>query len=148
MYRVYRALKEVVSSKLLLMTTLACFDGNILSLSASGAISDPSVIIVTALTCIAGVGAWTAAIEEYVIRRKNRKYFVLTALISISLVSITCYIGAIIGLTFNGVMKYFSSLAVLTIALQILGLIPETRIPIPIGILAFGITVEVILWML
>ncbi|MBO8183484.1 MAG: hypothetical protein H0Z28_11965 [Archaeoglobus sp.] len=53
--------RDLLSSNLLRMTTLACLDGNILSLAMSGSLASLPIMVVTGLTCIAGVGAWSSA---------------------------------------------------------------------------------------
>ena len=50
---------------ILMLTTLAAYDGNIFMLSASGAIFHPGVLISTALFSIAGAGAWVLASMNY-----------------------------------------------------------------------------------
>jgi hypothetical protein len=136
------------------MTTLACLDGNILSLAMSGSLASFPIMVVTGLTCIAGVGAWTSAINEYGGNKSEykKKLLITTALISISLVTITSFIGSMINVALNmEILRYFSALAVFVIGLEVAGVnlpekIPMTPIPTTIAIIFTGIMLEVIAW--
>lgn len=150
----YRLLKDLMRSKLLQMTTLACLDGNILSLAMSGSLAYLPIAIVTGLTCIAGIGAWTAVIEEYGgnLDEYRKRRLIATALISVGLVMLTCFVGSTVSITLNmDVLKYFSAVAVFVIGLEIYGIrlpetLPKVQIPTPLAIVVFGLLLEVIVW--
>lgn len=118
-----RFLSDIMRSKVFRYTVLPAIDGNILSLSSSGILStaNPSIVVFTGLSCIAGVGAWTATIEEYGMN-PNRSISKLLATALITTVTV-CFVGSIVNLSFNlTILRYFSSAVVFMIALEIIGI--------------------------
>ncbi len=141
--------REAVSSRLFLMTTLGAATGQIPMLAAEGLLASPAVVVTVALTVVAGVGAFLAAVDETRLENaRGRRVFAATALLSIA-----ANVGAAgVGLTFAQLVsiehvRYFAALALAAVAVEIASqreLTVARGVPVPGALVVVGVLAEVL----
>lgn len=140
-------LKEALSSRLFLMTTLGAATGQIPALAADGLLASPAVVITVGLTVVAGVGAFLAAIEETTLTSaRGRRVFGATALLSILANVAAAGVGVALSqvATFEH-LRYFAALALGVIAWEIArgqALRLPQGVPAPAALIVLGAFVE------
>jgi hypothetical protein len=142
-------LRDAVSSRLLLMTTLGAATGQVPVLAAEGLLASPAVVVTVGLTIVAGVGAFVTAIDEACLSKpRGRRVFTATALLSIA----ANVAAAGLGIAFSQVvaiehMRYFAALALGVIAIEIASqrsLTLPANVPVPAALVGVGLLVEVL----
>ncbi len=140
----------------ILLVTLASYDGNILLLSATGAILQPGILVVTGLFSVAGAGAWFLASRYYRVTHRAADpciaaEFRRALIMSTVFVVAACVAGTILGtvLTLH-VLRYFGMAAILVVGVCIMTChdVPACRlrrraIPIPSLLIASGFLGEI-----
>lgn len=147
-------------STFVLLTSLAAMDGNILLLSATGALYSPEVAVVSAFFSVAGAGAWSLATQFWSAESRRadarcRREFWATALISSALTVLASAGGAALAGTLQvRVLRYFGAAAIGLVAAAILLQKPilglpfgSRRIPLPTALVVLGILSEVALFL-
>ncbi len=145
--RLVHVVKEAVSSRLFLMTTLGAATGQIPALAADGLLASPAVVVTVGLTVVAGVGAFLAAIEESTLEtERGRRVFTATAVLSILANVAAAGLGVAISqiATFEH-MRYFAALALGAIAVEIArgrAIQLPRGVPAPAALIVAGVLVE------
>ncbi len=134
---------------LLGMTCLSSVDGTIPMLAASGAFANPATSATLGLTVVAGIGAWITAWQAYPEKLGRQDWLRLGAYAGITmLVTLAAaWLGAALAPAMH-VLPYVAGVVVLLIAMQIAGLrLPRLgKVPLPLGVVAAGMLLEVLLW--
>lgn len=142
-------MRDAVSSRLFLMTTLGAATGQVPLLAAEGLLASPGIVVTVGLTIVAGVGAFVAALDEACLSQpRGRRVFTATAILSI--VANVAAAGA--GLAFAHVasldhIRYFAALALAAVAVEIASersLTLPRGVPVPGVLVAVGLLVEVL----
>lgn len=142
-------LRDALSSRLFLMTTLAAATGQVSLLAAEGALASPGEVVTVGLTVVAGVGAFLAAIDEARLgEARGRRIFAATAVCSI----LANVAAAALGVAFAQLVsiehaRYFAALALGLIAVEIASqrtLTLPRGVPLPGALVAAGVLVEVL----
>lgn len=142
-------LKDAVSSRMFLMTTLGAATGQVPLLAAEGSLASPGVVVTVGLTLVAGVGAFLAAIDEAQLGQpRGRRVFTATALLSI----LANVAAAGVGVAFAQLVtiehvRYFAALALGVVAVEIASqrsLSLPHGVPVPGALVAVGLVVEVL----
>lgn len=147
--RAVPVVKDAVSSRLFLMTTLAAATGHVPILAAEGSLASPAVVVTVGLTLVAGVGAFMAAIDEaHLGRPRGRLVFTATALLSIGANVASASLGvAFAQLVSLDLVRYFAALALAAVAVEIASQrtfsLPH-GVPLPSALVAVGLVVEVL----
>lgn len=145
--RLVHVVKDAISSRLFLMTTLGAATGQIPALAADGLLASPAVVVTVGLTVVAGVGAFLAAIEESTLEtQRGRRVFTATAILSI----LANVAAAGIGIAISQVaslehMRYFAALALGAIAFEIArgqAIHLPRGVPAPAALIVAGVLVE------
>jgi hypothetical protein len=141
-------LRDAVSSRLFLMTTLGAATGQVSILAAEGSLASPGVVVTAGLTLVAGVGAFLAAIDEARLdEARGRRVFAATALVSI----VANVAAAGVGVAFAQLVsiehvRYFAALALGAVAVEIASQrsLEPAGVPLPCALVVVGVLVEVL----
>lgn len=147
--RVKSLIGDAASSRLFVMTTLGAATGQVSMLAAEGHLASPAAVVTVALTVVAGVGAFLAAIDEASLSHaRGRRVFTAVALLSI----VANVAAAGVGVAFAQVVstehvRYFAALALGAIAVEIASkqtLTLPRGVPVPGALVVVGVAVEVL----
>ncbi len=145
--------ERVGPTTLLGMTCLGAFDGTIVLLAASGAMSTMAGAILTGLTVVAGIGAWIVARQAFPARGRTWRDRAVLAIVALatSLATVAAaWLGDMVGgaVTLH-VLPRAAGLILLAVAVEVGGWrLPRVRgIPLPFALIgAAGILEGVAQW--